>query len=155
MPLEIDFTDLDKTLKQLEHNIQSFYKTALKLAANTLVNLSVDAFSNPSVRIKPWPARKKETPQSLGKGLLIDSSDLFGSLRKDSKDKNYDPTTGEIGVKSHTPYALTHQFGRGPIPARPFVPITNDGSLTPHAQHEIQDEIKTTFEDYFGKNKHP
>lgn len=146
MPLEIDFTDLDKTLKQLENNIQSFYKTALKLAANTLLNLSDDAFSNPSARIKPWPARKKETPKSLGKGLLVDTGILKNSLRK-----KYDPTTGEIGVKSHTPYALTHQFGRGPIPARPFVPITNDGSLTPHAQHEIQDEIKTTFENYFGK----
>lgn len=42
-------------------------------------------------------------------------------------------------------YAATHQFGRGDIPARPFLPIVGD-QLQPQAEEEVLGIIVSHFE---------
>ena len=42
-------------------------------------------------------------------------------------------------------YAATHQFGRGDIPARPFLPVVGD-QLQPQAEEEVLGIITRHFE---------
>lgn len=87
---------------------------------------------------KPPIRRKGE-----GKGILIDSGILKRSIRKHI-------TPDGIKIVSAPLYASTHQNGRGPIPARPFIPLTPDGDIAPQKVKdqtlgEIQSALTTTL----------
>jgi phage gpG-like protein len=50
----------------------------------------------------------------------------------------------EAVVTANSGYAATHQFGRGPIPARPFFPVI-DGQLTDYARERIVKRAEETI----------
>ena len=68
------------------------------------------------------PARKKKNKNKI---LTLD-----GFLHKNLRYQVLDKTRVQVG--SNAPYAATHQFGRGTIPARPFL------GLGTHDRTELQ-----------------
>lgn len=69
---------------------------------------------------------------------LIDTGDLLNSI-------NSKPRPKGVRFGSNKVYAATHQFGRGAIPARPFLPIEGGafGNRGPAAQlsRDIRDDV--------------
>lgn len=62
---------------------------------------------------------------------LLRSGTLRGSLRLDVTDQHAE-------ISSGNPYAAVHQFGDGPIPARPFLPMNEAGTgLTVEAESRV------------------
>lgn len=68
----------------------------------------------------PWPPRKDNLPHPL----LIKSGDLKAAATEKGASGAIEHINGrevQVGVEgTSVPYAATHQFGRGPIPARPY-----------------------------------
>ena len=119
----------------------------LEAMGTELVSISKRAFSDPSLRPSPWPARKGtrlETNAKTGRqktvnaksgqqthSLLRKSGALYQSIRISGL------TQDSVTVGSDRPYAAVHQFGSakpagrgGGIPARPFFPYDKQGNMT-------------------------
>ncbi len=140
-------------------------KPILEAMGTELVSITSRAFSDPSLRAKPWPPRKgtefgvfttaggqkRQTVTRNGvreHNLLRKSGALWHSIR-------ITQTTGDsVTVGSDRVYAAIQQFGsakksgRGSgIPARPFFPFASSESpMTAAAQEKIRkvalDKIK-------------
>ncbi len=96
-----------------------------------IVSHSQRAFDEPQLRPAPWAKRKDPKPKHP---LLIKSGDLRQGIHATKAGSD------TIRIGSPTPYAATHQLGRGAIAARPFMPFLND-QLTGNAKMEIQDVL--------------
>ena len=120
-----------------------------------LVSISKRAFSDPSLRPSPWPARKgtrletnaktgrqKTVNEMSGKqvnSLLRKSGALYQSIRISGL------TQDNVMVGSDRPYAAVHQFGskkekgRGSgIPPRPYFPYDKQGNMTELGKQKIR-----------------
>jgi len=64
---------------------------------------------------KKWPTRKRESRQSRGKAILVDSGNLRASV------KQMKATAKQIIVGSTLPYADKHNEGSGNTPKRQFI----------------------------------
>lgn len=85
----------------------------------------------------PWEPLKPETlarRRGTGAQILLDTGRLRGSIHS---------THGNdfAEVSANAIYAATHQFGRGAIPARPFMPINDNHNLPDGLQNDIVDMI--------------
>jgi phage gpG-like protein len=133
-------------------------KPILEAMGLELVSITKRAFSDPSLRPSPWPARKNTrlvTDPKTGRqrtlnqktdkqtwALLRKSGALMHSIRITQI------TNNSVTVGSDRPYAAVHQFGSakkkgrgGGIPARPFFPYTKSGNsaeMTPLARQKIE-----------------
>ena len=108
-------------------------RAVLRAMGMAVVNLTKQAFHDPSVRPAPWPDRKSDT----GKKLLVKSSLLLRSIRV------VESTNDAVTVGSDRPYAAIHQLGglKKPIPPRPFFPILGTPSspeLTERAREAVE-----------------
>ena len=74
-----------------------------------------------------WQALKHPSRKRKNKNKILT---LDGFLRKNLRYQVLDKTRVQVG--SNAPYAATHQFGRGTIPARPFL------GLGTHDRTELQ-----------------
>ena len=82
-----------------------------------------------SRRPAPWPPLAEKTVRRKGHGkLLYDTGKLRDSIRMDP------PTANEAKVGTDAPYAIYHQKGTGKMPARPFIPVSPEGKLTPQTE---------------------
>lgn len=52
----------------------------------------------------------------------------------------------QASITNLSPYADTHQYGLGAVPARPFYPVDEDGNLTPFAQEQLNQVVVSYFE---------
>lgn len=110
------------------------------LAAGTVIGaIAQRSFDESSLRVAPWPERKKPAPNPL----LIKS----GTLRQSIHVKQEGTTTVRIGTP--VKYGAVHQLGsakksgRGSgIPARPFFPVDASGQLSGEAKSQIDDAVK-------------
>jgi phage virion morphogenesis protein len=94
----------------------------------TLIDDSFDRSRSPEgARWPPLkPATIKRRRSGRGKGprakILVDTARLRNSVTTRAL-----PRAIQFGT--NVEYAATHQFGRGPIPARPFLPIDPSGQF--------------------------
>ena len=84
---------------------------------------------------------KKKKPPEKGFRILQKTGSLASSITA-----HYDESSATVG--SNKVYAAIHQFGgqagRGlkvTIPARPFLPLTADGKLTPETEQAVLDTV--------------
>jgi len=105
----------------------------------TFLSLTMGTFNDVGAEYRPvaWAKKKDGTPSKLQKS---------GTL---SRSFHLDVTSSSATVGSPVIYAATHQFGRGPIPARPFFPVV-DGKLTPKAEEKIRRAGERALERQIG-----
>lgn len=148
--LSIDWSPLKNLIRSLPGEAKKARPAALKAAANELLNATDEAFTDPSYRQKNWAPLSPKTiaRKPANSGILVNS----GILKNASLGKYVNPSDNTIGVSTSCKYAATHQFGRGPIPARPFVPITEDGDIAPaHVKDDVVTEYADTIENALEK----
>jgi len=98
----------------------------LKLAAEAVVGIADQAFTNPSMRLAAWPALKKSTSDRKGHGKpLQDTGSLMKSLMANA------PQSDQVEFGSSEEYARAQNFGYKQIPARLFIPIAANGTALP------------------------
>lgn len=133
--IEIDLNGLDRRLLEIARQISNF-QTPLQQAGTHMETTITRRFSNNS-----WAPLKESTiarhPHRLGGKPLNDIGDLKKSITTEAKqqimgNKLY------YGFGTGIKYGATHHFGRGPIPARPFL----------HFDSKDERAIKRIFEDY-------
>lgn len=85
----------------------------------------------------PYAQRRGST---VGKDGLVDSHTLEESIRGEAHGR-------EAVVLSDTIYAAVHQYGHGPIPARPYIGISteNAGELEDTLREVLEDALEETF----------
>lgn len=129
LSFDLTLDDISPSLARL--GTQKLRDRLLMGMGTVLVSHAQRAFDEPQLRPTPWAKRKDPKPKHP---LLIKSGDLRQGLHlvKAGKDT--------VRVGSPTPYAATHQLGRGAILARPFFPVLDD-QLTGNARMEIQDAV--------------
>lgn len=143
--IEIDDRALRDTLNRLLARTRDT-QPAMEDIARALRNHTEDAFeAERSPFGAPWADLKPATKQRRAKrghwpGLILqDNGGLAASISS-----AVGPHWAEVGAG--TEYAATHQFGRGAIPARPFLPITAAGALPDTLRAEILDILADYLE---------
>jgi len=126
MPIKTTFDSLTPGLKKLAAFGQS-PKPVLEVMGVELKNVTIESFSDPSIRPAPWADKKDGGPSNL-----TDSTTLSKSFRETATNKKATVSTDRV-------YAAVHQFGSkdGRIPARPFFPFVND-TMVPAAHARIE-----------------
>lgn len=111
-------------------------RPVLAAAGAAVEGISIRAFRDASLRATEWePLTDATLERKGGKGnLLIDSGAMVHSIK-------HVVGAGQVEIGSDRVYAPTHQFGRGAIPARPFMPIVGE-SLTPEAASDVRDAVE-------------
>jgi phage gpG-like protein len=102
-------------------------KPILEAMGNTLVSLTIRAFTNESLRASSWPEVKKKVGAPLYK-----SGAMKHSIRI------VDANNEHVLVGTDRFYAKFHQFGTKKMPARPFFPFDANGKLIPPALRNVQ-----------------
>jgi phage gpG-like protein len=108
-------------------------RAALEIMGIIVRDWAVEAFTDATKRAAPWPNKKDGTPATL---QLTHA--LIHSYRVEA-------TPRVVEIASDRPYALTHQLGRGAIPARPMLPLI-DGQLLP----QVKADINAALDDYLN-----
>ncbi len=133
-------------------------RSVLEAAGLQLVSWSQFAFEDPTKRPLPWPARKSGNNPLLKKSRSLQQSIRVASISQDA-----------VIVGTDRKYAAYHQWGTSPyvirpkvkkalfwngaahpvkkvnhpgLPARPFLPFYNNGSIMPEAQRRVMNVIK-------------
>ena len=89
-------------------------------------------------RPKSWPKRKtRYSGRRRRNKLLIDTGQLVNSL-------TYQATNQHVDIGTNVEYAATHHFGRGGIPARPFLMLQDEDDRP--IRDAILDHLKGDFE---------
>lgn len=111
----------------------------LEAAGAAVEGISVRAFRDESLRPVEWEELHAATLANKGDrgNLLIESGALVHSL-------THVVGSNQVEIGSDRPYAATHQFGRGPIPARPFIPVLGD-ELTAIAADEVRSAVEAVI----------
>jgi len=128
--------DLRRALDKLQDK-----KPMLKLAAEAVIGISEQSFTNPSMRLTTWPGLAESTIKRKGhdKPLQMEGA-LMGSLMANA------PQSNQIEFGSSEKYANSQNFGYKQIPARPFIPISESATLLAAA-----DAVKEVVEDYLKR----
>ncbi len=142
---------LNAYLKSLEDKLsQKQLQYPLNSAGNRIRNIIEESFEyqKDPISDKSWTPLKKSTKmRKLKKG----KSDKI--LRKDGAlEDNWEiATTKEVKVFNNSKanklgYGIVHQFGssKKKIPARPFLPVNEDGEL----DKKLEKEVLKIFEDF-------
>ena len=145
--------ELDRLLDQLSEHADHM-QPVMDEAGNYLQNIIEESFeSGRSPDGETWSPladstliqkTKDGSPQSMGK-LLYDEGTLSESIGYEANNEGL-----TVGVNAYSkggyPYPVVHQFGSedGKIPARPFMPIDNDGEL----YEDIQEELITLITEF-------
>lgn len=147
--------DISPMLKAAKGKLRN--ATPLMRAIGTgIVGLAKESFNDASKRQTPWPAKVDGSPATL--------KSREASLWRSLKVQEVSATSVKFG--SDRPYAAIHQFGgtitpktgkflvfniggrkvfakKVTMPARPYLPVTKDGQLTPLASARVKDIIET------------
>lgn len=133
--IEIDLNGLDRRLLDIARQISNF-QTPLQQAGTHMESSITRRFSSNS-----WAPLKASTiarhPRRSGGRPLNDTGYLKTSITSQAK-KQVIGNTLHYGFGTGIKYGATHHFGRGPIPARPFL----------HFDSNDERVIKRIFEDY-------
>jgi phage gpG-like protein len=93
------------------------------LAASTLARVALGSSSRRKTRrtrfTRSGSMRAAARRRLSGKKILIDTGRLIRSI-------TYRAMTREVVIGTNVKYAATHQFGRGKIPARPFLLVHDE-----------------------------
>jgi phage gpG-like protein len=119
----------------------------LRAAGAALASASTRSFREPAFRVEPWAPLKPATLKAKrGRGgILIRDAVLFRSILA------AEPVGDEIEVGTDRTYGLFHQYGTRRViqrefsyekilfqnidmPARPFIPVADDGTMNPAAE---------------------
>jgi len=149
--MEVTFTlntrAVDDALRQLTKRLHNTAPLMATLAEQlyTITDESFDAQRSPDGT--PWADLAPATWKYKQSGRKLYES---GTLR-DSLYANSSPTHAEVGVHAVNKgfeYGLSHQFGaqKRNIPARPFFPLNDDGTLMDFAEADIVETIIAHFE---------
>lgn len=114
-------------------------KPLLQAMGQSVKSLAIRAFTDSALRPSTWAPRKVEPKDGH---LLLQQSTL---LRKSI---NVTSTTNErVVIGSDRPYAAAHQLGSttNNLPARPFLPFTADGALTPRGATNVTAALKAAL----------
>jgi phage virion morphogenesis protein len=146
---------IDEISPKLDHLIRQAKDTRpiLRAMGTEFLSITQRAFDNPSLRIAEWVARKNTKfaphPSKSGRQRLVtsDGGSTHPLLKKSGlmvKSFRVEVGTSTVTIASDRPYARIHQFGgmtgkghKTKIPARPFMPITRDGTMPEWAQTKI------------------
>jgi len=100
-----------------------------------LKQCALSAWRDEAMRPAPWRPLKPATVERKEKAgktaMLIFERHMQQSLRVGV------PSGGKVEVGSDAFYAPFHQFGTGRMPARPFIPMREDGKLVPAAEQKV------------------
>jgi len=129
LSFDLKLDDISPSLARL--GTQKLRDRMLMGIGTVIMSNAERAFDEPQLRPAPWAKRKDPKPKHP---LLIKSGDLRKGIHVTKAGSD------TIRVGSPTPYAATHQLGRGAIKARPFFPVLND-QLTGNASMEIKDVL--------------
>lgn len=112
----------------------------LQAMGTAVVSMGTRAFTDASLRPSTWAPRKQPDKPRPHAPLLLDNH-LRDSLRTSN------PTNKSITIQSDTPYAATHQLGSEKlhVPARPFLPFQEDGSLTPQGNLNVERALRAAL----------
>ena len=113
-------------------------RPVLETGGAALEGMSIQSFRDASIRPKEWEELAEATlAQKGGKGnLLIASGSLFHSLGHVTR-------SSEVEIGTDRFYAPFLQEGTGSMPARPFIPVSEGGELTPKAADAVRDAIES------------
>jgi phage virion morphogenesis protein len=134
----IEESEIHEALSILQRRVADLSPVMADIA-EMLHTLTDEAFSSerapdgsawPDLAPSTW--RRKKSPRKL-----FESGTLAGSLHAESTS-----TEARVGVNATRrgfPYGVVHQFGSSKrhIPARPFLPVTEDGRLYDNVVEEI------------------
>lgn len=129
--MQITFND-NKVIFQIDHLLKqnANLSTAIDKIGDALLTNIQSAFSKESspwggawAALKPITIERRKKKGTCCKKLQ-DTLALYNSFEKTVDNKSAKVSTGIV-------YSATHQFGRGRIPARPFMPLDSSGVLLP------------------------
>jgi phage gpG-like protein len=105
-----------------------------------LKQCALQAWRDAAMRPVPWQPLKPATVERKEKAgktaMLIFERHMQQSLRVGV------PSSGKVEVGSDAFYAPFHQFGTKRMPARPFIPMHEDGKLVPAAEARVYAAMK-------------
>ncbi|MDD3885369.1 MAG: hypothetical protein PHI35_00675 [Victivallaceae bacterium] len=111
----------------------------LRAGAQEIVNITVEAFTNPALRIASWPKKRDGRPSVLFKTGALKHSIRVG-----------DVTNSAASVASDRPYAAGHQLGTKKLPRRPFFPFDPEGNLAPFARARVNNVMQAKADKLLG-----
>ena len=151
--IQINDQELVRKLEKVAHGL-NHPKDLTSAMAVTLLTVTEDNFDAQGRPAWAGLSPVTEARRKAGK-ILSQSRQLRNSIQPDSTDT-------EASLSTSDPKAATHQFGAkqgqygkskrggplpwGDIPARPFLPMDENGNLQREAQSAIYDDV-----DYFYK----
>jgi len=111
-------------------------RPVLEAAGASVLGISQRSFRDASLRAAEWePLTEQTLERKDGKGnLLIESGAMWQSLA-------YVVGSSSVEIGTDREYGPTHQFGRGAIPARPFIPVVGN-ELSPVAAKDVKGVIE-------------
>ena len=150
--IELQKDDIMPSLERLADDAEQVLDDALEAGATAMAARGQRAFDEPGLRPAPWPRlserhyrkRRKKAAKRTLKGkkvrvqMLIDSGALYQGVQ----------AQGNV-FGANAPYAAAHQFGYDArnLPARPYLPVTEDGEeLTKEANEEVLEVIAEAVE---------
>ena len=116
-------------------------QSILKAMGKEFVMVSLETFGASGVnRPSPWAPLSKRYQRQIryfGPPKLILDGSLVGSIRQVSA--SAESTLVKVGSGKSESYAMAHQWGVGKLPARPYLPINPDRSLTDLGRKRLED----------------
>ena len=155
--VNVDTSKFDRMMADFPAALARAQKSALKVIGAEVKSQAERAFKHPHYRPSPWAPRKpsyivkvnKKTGKKTKKldvhPLLIKSGTLSQSI--ESKMDGDDT----VVVGSSQEYAGYHQFGTKHMPARPFMPIDENGNLLPRVQRKINKIVEEALAEEMEK----
>lgn len=123
LTIKIDTSKFEKTIKRKLQRVEHMQPIMDRIAADMLKETQLNFRNEQSPEKKSWEKLKESTlanrrKEGRGAKILQDTGQLLQSIHSKSKaTKN----TAYAVVGTNLDYAKKHQFGKGKIPARPFV----------------------------------
>ena len=139
--VNVDTSNLDQKLADFPVALARAQQRALQDIGQAVASRATLAFRTPTMRPSPWAPRK-----SGGKWPLLIKS---GSLRQSIGWKLRGNNTVVVGTDKK--YAGYHQTGTKNMPARPFMPVDENGNLTPQMQQKINKIVEKALAEEMEK----
>ena len=145
--LEIQSGGVTDALERLSAKVEDL-STLMATLAEQLYTITDESFdANRSPDGTAWADLAPATWRHKQSGRMLYES---GTLR-DSLYSSSDAHTAMVGVNASSngfQYGLSHQFGAPSrnIPARPFLPVYDDGTLMSSAEAELVQSVMAYFE---------
>ena len=155
--VKVDTSNLKQKLADFPEALARAQQRALQDIGQAVASRATLAFRTPAMRPSPWAPRKKSyivvTNKKTGKKtrkpddhpLLIKS----GALRQSIGWKL--EGNGSVVVGTDKKYAGYHQTGTKHMPARPFMPVDENGNLTPQMQQKINKIVEKALAEEMEK----